>query len=295
MRYIDLHLHSYYSDGLDSPKDLVKKAKKEKFSIISLTDHNCLDGVEEAIKAGRKYKIKIIPGVEIETKFRNYSFHLLGYRIDWRNQELRNVLKKMQDQRKERIEECLLTLTEQGFAISKERIYQGPSKYIGLNWIIDFLKRGKNWQKVKRDFRWKKNQILTLPEIIQKYFVHDKKQILPAVEISFEKAISLIKKAGGIPVLAHPAEQLSWRDDWLFSTLKKKGLEGVEAISAHHNWANIEHYQKIAKELDLLITIGSDYHGDLPTEWQFPIKSLWQYFKVKIDPYFYSSLKKIIT
>ncbi len=283
MKYIDLHLHSYYSDGFYSPKDLIKKVKKESFSIISLTDHQVIDGIDEAKKEAKKYKIKVINGVEINTKFKDKSLHLLGYNFDIKNKELNLTLRKMQEKRKKNVEEALKLLENQGFKIKKEKIFQTQSKDIGVGLIIDYLKRGWNLKKIKNDFKLKNGQILTLPEIYLKYFLKDKKTILPAVEITFEKAVSLIKKAGGIVILAHPSQQLSWRDDFLFPILKKKGLDGIEAISSHHNWSNIEHYQKIAKELNLLITIGSDYHGDLPEKWKFPIKSLWQYFKVKLN------------
>jgi len=283
MKYIDLHLHSYYSDGIYSPEELVKKAKKFGFSIISITDHQVVDGIKEAIKFGKKYKIKVISGIEINTKFKNYSLHLLGYCLDWQNKELNLVLEKMQAERKGNVEKCILELQKQGFKLDRDKVFNTPSKDIGFSWLVNFLKKGKNWQKIKKDFRLKKNQILTLPEIFKKYFFKNGKSILPSSEISFEKAVKLIKKTGGIVVLAHPSQQLSWRDDWLFPILKKKGLQGIEAISAHHNWQNIEHYQKIARELKFLTTIGSDYHGDLPEEWRFPVRGLWQYFKVGID------------
>ncbi len=290
MKYIDLHLHSYYSDGIYSPKDLVKKAKKEGFSIISLTDHQVIDGIKEAIKEGKKYRIKIIPGVEINTRFKNYSFHLLGYGIDLKNKELNLVLEKMQNERKKNVEKCIFQLKNQGFEIEENKVFKTPSKDIGLGWITSFLYQGKNWKKIKNDFKLKRGQIITLPEIYKKYFLINGKEILSPSQIPFERAVSLIKKANGLVVLAHPSQQLSWSDDWLFPILKKKGLDGIEAISSHHNWSNIEHYQKIAKELKLLITIGSDYHGDLPLKWGFPIKSLWQYFKIEIN----KEIKKLI-
>lgn len=293
MSYLDLHLHSYYSDGIYSPTELVKKVKKERFSLISITDHHTIDGIEEAIKAGKKYKVRVISGIEINTKFKNYSLHLLGYGIDWRNKELNLVLKKIQKEKKKNVEKCLFELQKQGFKLNKEEIFQTPSKDIGVGWITNFLKKGENLKKLKEDFKLKRNQILTLPEIFKKYFLKEEREILPSFKISFEKAVYLIKKSGGITVLAHPLKQLSWQDDWLFPILKKKGLQGIEAISSHHRWEDIEHYQKIAKELNLLITIGSDFHGDLPKKWKFPLESIWQYFKVEINKEIEKIIKKL--
>ena len=294
MSYIDLHLHSYYSDGIYSPKELVKRAKKEGFSIISLTDHHSINGIEEAKEEGRKRGIKVISGIEFNTKFKDYYLHLLGYGVDLKNKKLNLVIEKIQRKYRENAKRCISELKKQGFEIDEETFFSSSFKNINIARLTDFLKMGKNWQKIKKDFNLKNNQIITFPEIYKKYFIKDGKEIFPSVQISFEEAISLIKKANGIPVLAHPAQQLSWKDDFLFPILKKKGLKGIEAISSHHNWANIEHYQKIAKELNLLITVGSDYHGDLPNEWGVPVKSLWQYFKVKLTKEIKINLNKIL-
>jgi len=295
MNYIDLHLHSYYSDGILSPKEIIKKAKEEKISILSLVDHHNINGISEAIKEGKKQKIKVIPGVELNTKFGKYYLHLLGYRIDLKNKELNLFLEKIQKKIRENAKKCIFELKKQGFKLNEKEILTYPSeRNLGLSQIVDFLKKDENWEKIKRDFQLKNNQILTFPEIYKKYFLKEGQEIFPPIEISFFKAISLIKKANGIPVLAHPAQQLFWKDDFLFPILKKKGLEGIEAISSHHNWANIEHYQKIAKELNLLITVGSDYHGELPKEWGFPVKSLWQYFKIELTKEIKKNLFKII-
>ncbi|MCG2687052.1 hypothetical protein L6278_02875, partial [Candidatus Parcubacteria bacterium] len=119
---------------------------------------------------------------------------------------------------------------------------------------------------------------IPITEIIAKYFIRNKKSICPETKISIEQAIKLIKSAGGQSVLAHPGQQLFWKDDNLIFELQKMGLDGVEAISSHHSWQEIEHWQKVAKELGLIITAGSDFHGDLPKEWGFPIQSPWDYF-----------------
>lgn len=295
MGYIDLHLHSHYSDGIYSPKDLIKRAKSFGFSVVSITDHQTVAGLEEAIKIGKKCKVKVIPGVEInDVKFRGQRLHLLGYGIDWKNKELNQALNKMQKQRKKNVKKCILELQKQGFRIKEEKIFQTFSQYIGFGWLAGFLDQGKNKQKIKKDFQLKNNQIVTLPEIYKRYFIKNGQSILLSTEISLEKIINVIKKSGGISVLAHPGQQLSWSDDWLFPLLKKKGVRGLEAVSSHHNWANIEHYQKIAKQNKFLITIGSDYHGDVPEEWKFLVKSTWQYFKIVTDPSIYNSLEALI-
>lgn len=284
-KFIDLHLHSYYSDGINSPKDLIQKAKKENLTVISLTDHNSVDGLKEAFFWAKKFKIKIISGVEIDVQYQNYSLHLLGYNFNWQNKELNLVLKKMQLERKAKVKNGIQKLEKLGFKIDLKKVFQPPTSYLGLGKIIDILKQKKNWQRVKRDLKIKRKQIITLPEILNRYFFQNRQHLIPSPKISFIQAVKLIKKAGGFVVLAHPAQQLSWQDDWLLNDLKRKGLDGLEAISAHHNWANLEHYQKLARELKLIVTVGSDYHGELPEDWQFPIRNIWQYFKISLDEF----------
>ncbi|MBU4369722.1 PHP domain-containing protein [Patescibacteria group bacterium] len=276
---IDLHFHSYYSDGIYSPKDLVKKLKENSFNFVSLTDHNTIDGVEEFLKEGKKVRLKLLSGVEIYTNYQNKNFHLLGYGFDLKNKELNRVLKELQAQRIPRVKKAIKILQNEGWEINEKEVFNTESSYLGLVHLANpLVKHPKNWERIKKDFNWFEGKIIPITEIIVKYFIRNKKSICPETEISIEQAIKLIKSAGGQSVLAHPGQQLFWKDDNLIFELQKMGLDGVEAISSHHSWQEIEHWQKVAKELGLIITAGSDFHGDLPKEWGFPISSQWEYF-----------------
>jgi len=287
MKKIDLHFHSHYSDGVYSPKDLVKKLKKNNFGFVSLTDHNTIDGVEEFLEKGKSAGLKVISGVEIYTHYQNKSLHLLGYDFDIKNKELNSVLKELQSQRIPRVKKAIKILQDKGWEINEKEVFNTESSYIGLSHLANpLLKHPKNWERIKKDFNWFDGKIIPITEVISKYFIKDNQLICPETEITIDQAIKLIKQAGGRAVLAHPGEHLSWKDDDIIFKLKELGLDGLEAISTHHSWQAIEHWQKIAKELELIITAGSDFHGDLPKEWNFPIQSQWEYFKVfeeKID------------
>ena len=293
MKKIDLHFHSYYSDGIYSPKDLVKKLKESNFGFVSLTDHNTIDGVEEFLEKGKKAGLRVISGVEIYTYYQNKSLHLLGYGFDLKNKELNSVLKELQVQRIPRVKKAIKILQNEGWKINEKEVFNTESSYLGLVHLANpLLKHSKNWERVKKDFNWFKGKIIPITEVITKYFIRDNqpiyksRSICPETEIPIDQAIKLIKQAGGRAILAHPGEHLSWKDDQLILKLKEMGLDGLEAISTHHSWQATEHWQKIAKELGLIITAGSDFHGDLPKEWKFPIQSQWEYFNVlqrKID------------
>ncbi len=294
MKKIDLHFHSYYSDGIYSPEDLAKRLKKDKFGFVSLTDHNTIDGIEEFLKKAKKIKLKAISGVEIYTHYQNKSLHLLGYDFDIKNKGLNAVLKELQIKKIPLIKQAIRILQDEGWEINEKEVFDTESSYLGLVHLANpLVNHPKNWERIKKDFNWFEGKIIPITEIIAKYFFKkdnlvykSHSTICPETEIPTDYAIKLIKQAGGRAVLAHPGEQLSWKDDNIVAELKKIGLDGLEAISSHHSWQGIEHWQKVAKELGLIITVGSDFHGDLPKEWGFPINSQWEYFKIlqkKID------------
>ena len=276
---IDFHLHSHYSDGYLSPKELAKKAAILGLKVLSLTDHQTVKGIEEMNFWGKKYGIKNIPGVEIYTHFKGKHLHLLGYNFDWRNKKLNRVLEKLQTDRWPQIRKAINLLNQEKWLLKIEDILAKPTIYPDMSHLANCLKQyPKNWKRIKKDFHLRPGQILTLSEIIVRYFFKNGRSICPFEEILTSQAIKLIHQAGGKAVLAHPSQQLHWSDDQIIWQIKKMGLDGLEAISGHHSWLQVEHYQKLAKEMKLFITAGSDYHGDLPEEWGFSARSQWDYF-----------------
>lgn len=287
---IDLHFHSHYSDGIYSPKELVAKAGQFGFKVLSLTDHNAIDGIREFLTVAQKAGLKAVKGVEIYTHLRKRKFHLLGYGFDSENKELNSTLKKLQEEKIPRIKKAVEFLRQDGWNLTEEEVFDNPASYLGLVHLANALEKdAQNWERIKKDFCWFPGKIITIVDIIVKYFIKEKKaralyngdSICPETEISLGQAIRLIKEAGGKAILAHPGEHLSWHDDRLIEEMKKLGLDGIEAISSHHSWQDMEHWQKLAKELDLIITVGSDFHGDLPEEWGFPLNSQWEYFRCR--------------
>jgi len=279
MGKIDLHFHSFYSDGIYSPQELVKQLKENNFKTAVLTDHNTIKGVEEFIEAGEKTGLKVFTGVEIYTRYKGESLHILGYNFDLKNKELNSVLKELQEQKRDIVKKAIKILQKDDWQIKEEDVFKYPSSYLGVFHLAGALKENfKNWQRIKKDFQWTKGKIILINEIISQYLIKDKKNICPETEINTEQAIQLIKNAGGKAVLAHPGQQLPWRKFYLIKELKEIGLQGLEAVSSHHSWDDIVFWQKIAKENDLFITAGSDFHGDVPEEWAFMVRSQRDYF-----------------
>ncbi len=290
---IDLHMHSHYSDGIYSPQDLVRKVQKAGFDFIALTDHNGIDGLEEFLTSVKVFGIRAISGVEFYTHFKNKHLHLLGYNFDIKDKELNSALKELQIAHLPQIKKAVKILQKDNWQITEKEVFNTVATYIGVGNLAGLLmKHSENWARIKKDFNWFPGKIISLTDVVGKYLFikkstspYDNVSICPESEIPTERAIKLIKNAGGMAVLAHPGEQLSWRDDNLIVELKKMGLDGLEAISSHHSWQGMEHWQRVAKELDLTVTIGSDFHGDLPEEWGFPIRSQWEYFRCQADKF----------
>lgn len=296
MRFIDLHLHSTFSEGGLSPRQIIARAKKECLAAIALADHNVIDGVAETIKLGKKEKITVIPAVEIYTEFSGKRLHLLGYSFNLKDKNLNELLWQSQVHHLEWAKRSLKKMSDQGFKIDFVDLDKLKTKYCGFRHLKTIVEKyDANVRKMTADIKPQFGEP-TLFEFINFYFGNGQPAYVPEInmKINTTEAIAAIASAGGLPVLAHPGQQLSWQDDHLVSKLKDAGLRGLEVLSPYHNWHQTEHYQKLANDSDLIITGGTDFHGDLvdPTlKTQF-IRSAWDYFKI---PYkVYENLKKFL-
>jgi len=243
MKNSDLHTHSYYSDGMFSPREVVKLAKKNGIKTLSLTDHNSFDGVEEAITMGKKLGIRIIPGIELRSK----DGEVLGYFIDIHNKELISNVKKIQKRSEEVFNNTLKKLKGVGIKAKSEEVLD--TKFKRQNVIIAYL-----WKYLKRKYDLDIKEIKKLmkgPKFKAKF--------------STEKVIKIIINGGGVPVLAHPWYSQKLLSDKRFKLLVKAGLKGVEIDNGGINEEKKTQIKKIigfAKKYNLIITSGSDFHGD---------------------------------
>ena len=249
---IDLHTHTNASDGIMSPGKLVKLAISKNVKVLAISDHDTVDGIPQAISYAAGKDIELIAGTELSIEYKSGTFHLVGLFIDWQNAELTNKLSWLAGRRATRAERIVEDLAAHGINISMEEILkEAGNAAIGRPHIARVLiKRGfaKDMSSVFKSF---------LEEGLPGYIPKDK--------INFEEALSLIKKAGGIGILAHPAS-LNIKDRNAFLSFLAesagKGLAGIEAYSDMHTPEMTDFYIQAAKSLNLLISGGSDYHGD---------------------------------
>ncbi|MDD5568730.1 MAG: PHP domain-containing protein, partial [Candidatus Omnitrophica bacterium] len=241
----DLHIHSNFSDGTDSPEDVVRLAAAGGLTAIALTDHDTVGGLARAIAAGQSAGVEVIPGIEFTTENPRAEIHILGYFIDQANPELAETLKKIQQGR-------------------FERIYKIVEKLKGLNVTIDpeevFELSGRNSPGRPHVARVliRHGAVSNFKEAFNRYLDFRAPAYVPHFRLVPEEAVRLVKRAGGVPVFAHPA--ISNCDD-LIPDLMSAGLRGLEIYYPGYYADQIEHYLGLARKYDLVVTGGSDYHG----------------------------------
>ncbi len=249
---IDLHLHSTFSDGTLTPGELVRMASEKGLSAISITDHDTADGTEDALSEGLSCGVRIIPGVELSVYHDDVHFHLLGYNFDHTSSGLRKGLELLQQSRNERNRQILLKLQNLGFALSE-------------NELLAFSPVGQTGRPHIAQLLVEKKIVKTINEAFTYYLRKGACAYVSRFIFSFREAITLLHDAGGLAVLAHPA-QITYSIDNLRGLLRELvglGLDGVEVIYPSQNGSFRKKLGSVASAYGLLETGGSDYHGDI--------------------------------
>lgn len=249
---IDLHMHTTASDGASTPAELVDTCLKLGLETIAVTDHDNLSSVKETQNIGQKKGLRVIPGIEISTYRGEAEYHILGYFIDLENDALLGLTEAILDSRVERTHKMIEKLAQMGYPLEFEDVKKFAT---GVSLGRPHLARAM----VEKGYIDEIGDAFT-QELIAgggKAYA-EKKNVLPA------EAIEVILNAGGVPVIAHPhiINHGPALDQEEISRLKDVGLKGIEVYQSKHDKKTTDYYKKIAVELDLLITGGSDYHGE---------------------------------
>ena len=252
IRKVDFHVHSYVSDGTVSPTEVVELAAKAGLVAMALTDHDTVDGVEEAIKAGEKYGIRVVPGIELSADYKGSDLHILGLNVDYVNEEFREKVAVCRDSRYNRNLKMIEKLQECGFDITWDiMVERFGSKSITRAHFAKYL--------------IDEGYVANKDEAFKKYLDPGCPCYVSRVKISPFEAIDIIKKAGGHPVLAQPLLYKMPYDrlESVIVMLKDHGLEGIEGRYALNKVEDDVFMDKLAKRHNLLMTGGSDFHGEI--------------------------------
>ncbi len=266
MNKVDLHMHSCFSDdGELSPEEIVSIAIEKGMDVISITDHNSVKGVQRALDYSKDKKIKVIPGIEIDCTYNDINLHLLGYNIDFTNECFN------------RLEEDILN-QEKASAIQKiQKIKEVTNLELDTD---EVLKRSNNGivtgeliaEVLLENLQNRKSPILKpyveggdrydMPFVnfYWDYFSKGKAAYVPIEFISLKEAIDMIKRTGGIPVIAHPGNNLKDNLE-IIDDLIDEGILGIEVYSSYHTDEQIDYFFNKAINSNLLITCGTDFHG----------------------------------
>lgn len=244
----DLHVHTNQSDGLFSPEEVVDLAVSQNLQGIAITDHDSITGIERAINHSKRYNnFRVIPGIEISCVHNDEEVHLLGYFIDYKDSNIINITKTLKASRLSRGMDMVNKINELGLELSIEEVKElSGEKYIGRPHIARAM--------IKRGYA------ASIPEAFNKYLNRGKPAYVERYKILIDEAISLIKRVGGIAVLAHPG---LLKDKSIINYCIELGIDGIECIHSKHSQTDIDFMLDIAKKNNLIATGGSDFHGDL--------------------------------
>jgi predicted metal-dependent phosphoesterase TrpH len=243
-KYIDLHLHTLHSDGELTVEALLNLIASKNISCVSITDHDTFAAYATAPKAAEHLGIGLIPGIEVSSVNKERDIHILGYFCDIQNAEFLDALDIQHQSRIDRVKACLEKLRKLGISIDYEQVefFCAKGASIGRPHIALAMLAAEH--------------VKTFPEAFERYLKEGAPAYCPPVGLTSEKTIALIKKAGGLAVMAHP--EYTNADD-LIPKLVEWGIDGIEVYN-YKSMKNAKKYKKIAKKYKLVETGGSDFH-----------------------------------
>lgn len=256
MRAIDLHTHTAKSDGSFSPTELVDYAVEKNLAAVAITDHDSIAGLDEALSHAASLleqglpSVEVVPGIEFSTKYEKQDVHIVGLYIAYDSDIFQKSLDGFIDSREGRNQKMCKNLQEAGIGISYEKLREiYPGAVITRAHYASFL----------CEYGYVKNR----QDAFAKYLGDHTKYFVPREKVTPAQAVELIRKAGGVPILAHPPlyHMGSERLDALVSSLKAEGLMGIESFYSTYTNQDVRDMLRLAEKYSLLLSGGSDFHG----------------------------------
>jgi 3',5'-nucleoside bisphosphate phosphatase len=244
-KYVDLHIHTKFSDGTHPVHEILEAASGKKLKAISITDHDCIDAYPIAQELGAASGIEVIPGVELSSEIGGVDIHILGYFLDIHNPQLIAKLAELKKARYARAEKIVENLNRQGIDLRFETVLHiAGNASIGRPHIAAAL--------------LKEELVYSFREAFDKYIGYESPAYVEKLNMHPEEVFRLIRGAGGIPVLAHPGVT---HVDERIQQFIGAGLMGIEVFHSEHNAAAERHYLQYCRKHGLSFTGGSDFHN----------------------------------
>ncbi|HXA96488.1 MAG TPA: PHP domain-containing protein, partial [Candidatus Dormibacteraeota bacterium] len=243
---VDLHTHTIASDGTLRPRELVAEAAKRGVRVLAVTDHDSTEGLAEAIEEARRHPpLTIVPGIEINCDVEGAEIHILGYCMDYEAPWFQEFCRAQREERRARVYRMAERLAALGMPIDVERVFA-------------LVQEGSAGRPHVARVMVERGYVKTVREAFDKYLAADKPAHVRRKKLTPEDAVRLLRRAGGVPVFAHPG--LSDRDE-LVPALVAAGLMGIECYYSEHSATQRGAYVDLCRRYDLVATGGSDFHG----------------------------------
>jgi predicted metal-dependent phosphoesterase TrpH len=243
--WVDLHVHTNFSDGLLTPTQMVQRAKEIGLKALGIVDHDTIDGLTEAVEAGSRCDVEIVPGVELSSQYKGRDIHIIGYYFDPEHPRFVEYLELFRKERYRRATKMIQNLNRLGVHMTMDEVevrVRGGS--IGRPHLAEVL--------------MEKGYVETFQEAFQRYIGYGSEAYEEKYKIHPEDAIALISEAKGLSFIAHPGLGIT---DEILVRFIKSGLDGIEVIHPKLSERRTQHLQEIARKYDVLISGGSDCHG----------------------------------
>lgn len=256
MKAIDLHTHTCKSDGSYTPTELVDYAIEKNLAAVAITDHDCIDGLDESLAHAAALSerglpsVEVIPGIEFSTKYEKQDVHIVGLYISYDSETFQKALHGFVNSRVNRNIKMCENLRDAGIEISYEKLFHMyPGAVITrahyASWLL-----AHGYVKSRQD-------------AFAKYLGDHTKYFVPREKVTPSQAVKLILQADGVPILAHPPlyHMGNERLETLVSFLKADGLMGIEVLYSTYSNQDVRDMHRLADKYDLLASGGSDFHG----------------------------------
>lgn len=244
-QFIDLHMHTVFSDGVNTPEELLEMVRTAKLAAFAVTDHDTIDGYRAVSDLLDSSDAALITGIELSAAYETADLHILAYGFNPDYIALAEALKKFQESRNQRGQKMVEKLNEMGVKITYEDIQKKAGVgVIGRPHVAEAI--------------FESGAVSRYNEAFEKYIGNGGPAYVAKANFAPDEAINLIHEAGGVAVLAHPAVGQAEEHIEMLAGL---GLDGVEVFHPEHTMSDREKFKKIAQDLGLSISGGSDYHG----------------------------------
>jgi predicted metal-dependent phosphoesterase TrpH len=245
---VDLHSHTTASDGAAAPRDLVRLAREAGVDVLAVTDHDCVDAVGDCLDEGRARGVRVVPGIEMSSRFEDRDVHVLGFGLDWRSPALLERLSAIHERRRRRVGEICAKLAGLGVPLEpSEVLAEAGGKSVGRKHVARALV--------------KKGLVRTQDEAFGRWLGRGSPADVPVHEMPPQEAARLVADHGGTAVLAHPG----FFDEVGFAERVLDASPGIRGVEVWHRYASETRHLAflgLARRRQLLATGGSDFHGD---------------------------------